>query len=154
MKRIAVLAATVYAVAIVEMVAPLPAMSAKPPDGQQIFRFDTFDDEQLWTDTLRMQEPIATVSPNTALSVGLKVDAEALPPPLVAALQAGQVDLNDAAVTIELLRLNAVVGVIGKVDDNGQLTQVGITCGCVTRRSTIHSLPASASGWMDGRIVT
>jgi hypothetical protein len=40
------------------------------------------------------------------LAVGLKVDGEALPPELIAALQAGQVDLTNPAVTIELLRLN------------------------------------------------
>ena len=47
--------------------------------GKQIFRFDTFGDETQWTDTLRMHEVIRTsVDPTTALSVGLKVDAEAL----------------------------------------------------------------------------
>ena len=49
-------------------------------DGQAIFRYDTFGDEQLWTTVLRMHEPIATVDPATALAVGLKVDVEALPP--------------------------------------------------------------------------
>ena len=73
-------------------------------------------------------KPFASVDPATALAVGLKVDSEALPPELIAALQAGQVDLTDPAVTIALLRLNAVVGVMGKVDDHGQLTSVGITC--------------------------
>jgi mono/diheme cytochrome c family protein len=104
------------------------ARRAKPISGQTIFRFDTFDDEQLWTNALRMNEAIRSVSPATALSVGLKVDVEALPPALVAALRAGQVDLTDPAVTTELLRLNAVVGVIGKVDDLGQLTSIGTTC--------------------------
>jgi mono/diheme cytochrome c family protein len=96
--------------------------------GQAIFRFDTFGDEQLWTDVLRMHEVIATVPPTTALAVGLKVDVEALPPEIIAALQAGQVDLTNPAVTVALLRLNAVVGVQGKVNDLGQLTSVGITC--------------------------
>jgi hypothetical protein len=96
-------------------------------EGRQIFRYDTFGDEQFWTDVLQMHLAIATVTPATALAVGLKVDVEALPPELIAALQAGQVDLTDAAVTIELLRLNAVVGVRGTVDA-GQLTRVGITC--------------------------
>jgi mono/diheme cytochrome c family protein len=100
----------------------------KQPNGQAIFRSDTFGDEQLWTGVLRMHEVIATVPPATALSVGLKVDAEALPQPLVDALRAGKVDLKDPKVTIELLRLNAVVGVRGKVDDGGQLTSIGITC--------------------------
>lgn len=97
-------------------------------DGQAIFRYDTFGDEQLWTDVLRMHEVIATVPPTTALAVGLKVDVDALPPHIIAALRAGQVDLTNPAVTIELLRLNAVVGVRGKVSETGQLTSVGITC--------------------------
>jgi hypothetical protein len=96
--------------------------------GQAIFRYDTFGDEQLWTDVLRMHEVIATVPPATALAVGLKVDVEALPPEIIAALQGGDVDLTNLAVTVELLRLNAVVGVQGKVNDLGQLTTVGITC--------------------------
>ena len=84
---------------------------------QAIFRFDTFGDEQLWTDVLRMHEVIPTVDPATALAVGLKVDVEALPAAVIAALRAGQVDLTDPAVTVELLRLNAVVGVKGTVND-------------------------------------
>jgi len=97
-------------------------------NGQAIFRFDTFGDEQLWTDVLRMHEVIATVDPATALAVGLKVDVQALPREIIAALRDGKIDLTDPAVTIELLRLNAVVGVMGKVDDTGRLTSVGITC--------------------------
>ena len=97
-------------------------------DGQAIFRFDTFGDEQLWTSVLHMNEAIATVDPATALAVGLKVDLDALPRAVVAALRAGQVDLKNPAVTKELLRLNAVVGVKGAVSDNGELTSVGITC--------------------------
>ena len=50
------------------------------------------------------------------------------PAEVIAALQAGQVDLTNPAVTVELLRLNAVVGVKGTVDDTGQLTKVGVTC--------------------------
>ena len=97
-------------------------------DGQAIFRFDTFGDEQLWTNVLRMHEALATVDPKTALSVGLKVDLEALPRKLVARLKANAVDLTDPAVTAELLRLNAVVGVIGRVNEAGHITSVGITC--------------------------
>jgi mono/diheme cytochrome c family protein len=97
-------------------------------DGQAIFRFDTFGDEQLWTDVLRMHEAIPTVDPVTALAVGLKVDVDALPDDVVAALRAGEVDLTNPAVTVELLRLNAVVGVKGSVNEAGQLTKVGVTC--------------------------
>ena len=95
--------------------------------GKEIFRFDTFGDEKFWTDTLRMHEVIAAaVSPVTALSVGLKVDAEALPPGIL-----GVVDLNDPKTTVALLKLNAVVGVKGEVrsiDGEDRLVRVGITC--------------------------
>src|SRR5688572_22031382 len=79
--------------------------SAQPQqDGKTIFRFDTFGSEQLWTDVLQMQHVISEgVSPATALSVGLKVDADALPQSVIDALKAGQVDLNDPAVTVQLL---------------------------------------------------
>ncbi len=97
-------------------------------DGQAIFRFDTFGDEQLWTDVLRLHEVIPTVDPATALAVGLKVDVEALPRRVIAALQAGRVDLTDPAVTVQLLRLNAVVGVKGTVDRAGRLAKVGVSC--------------------------
>ncbi len=97
-------------------------------DGQQIFRFDTFGDEQLWTNVLRMDEAVATVDPATALAVGLKVDIGALPAPVIAALRAGLVDLTDPVVTRELLRLNAVVGIKATIDGTGQLKTIGVTC--------------------------
>lgn len=100
--------------------------------GKQIFRYDTFGDEVQWTDTLRMHEVIsAAVDPVTALSVGLKVDAEALPQSVVDGIKNGTVDLKSPATTIALLKLNAVVGVKGTVETaNGSdtLTRVGITC--------------------------
>lgn len=101
-------------------------------DGQQVFRFDTFGDEQFWTDTARMHEVVQkAVSPTTALSVGLKVDADAIPPDVAAAIKAGKVDLKDPATTVTLLKLNAVVGLKGMVTTvNGKdsLTRLGITC--------------------------
>jgi hypothetical protein len=91
--------------------------------GQKIFRFDTFGDEQLWTDTLRLHEVIqSSVSPATALGVGLKVDNTALPPDFLATH-----DLNSPATTVELIKLNAVVGIVGSVKGT-QLKSVGITC--------------------------
>jgi mono/diheme cytochrome c family protein len=97
-------------------------------DGQQIFRYDTFGDEQLWTNVLRMHDVIPKVDPATALSIGLKVDVDALPSAVITALRSGAVDLTDPAVTVELLRLDAVVGVKGNVNSSGQLTSVGVTC--------------------------
>jgi mono/diheme cytochrome c family protein len=101
-------------------------------EGKEIFRFDTFGDEKYWTDTLRMHEVIAGgVSPRTALSVGLKVDVDALPQAVRDALAAGQVNLDDPAVTVTLLKLNAVVGVKGQVTSvsgRDTLTRLGVTC--------------------------
>lgn len=100
--------------------------------GREIFRHDTFGDEIFWTDTLRMHEVIETaVSPRTALSVGLKVDSEALPPDVAAGVRNGTVNLDSPATTVALIKLNAVVGVKGQVETvNGtdRLVRVGITC--------------------------
>ena len=103
------------------------AQGAKLNTGQEIFRYDTFGDEQLWTDALGLHEAIQSVSPKAALSVGLKVDGDALLPPIVRALQRGQLDIDDPAVTLQLLKLNAVVGVMAKVTD-GRVRSLGITC--------------------------
>jgi hypothetical protein len=104
-------------------------LRSRPPDGRQIFRFDTFGDEQFWTDELQMQHALRNVSPAMAVAAGLKVDSEALPPAVISAIQAGQVNLNDPAVTVQLLKLNAVVGVVGKVvGRNDNLATVGVTC--------------------------
>jgi mono/diheme cytochrome c family protein len=106
---------------------PNDATPAQLTNGRDIFRFDTFGDETFWTDTLRIHEVIsAGVSPATALSVGLKVDADALPPGTLE-----NADLNSPATTVALLKLNAVVGLKGIVESvNGKdtLTRVGITC--------------------------
>src|ERR671911_129235 len=106
--RVVSAAFILVAVAAIVMIRSAGVATGAPTfDGKEVFRFDTFGDEQLWTDVLRMHEAIAQVDPVTALSVGLKVDAEALPAGLVGAVRAGKVDLASPAGTIELLRLNA-----------------------------------------------
>jgi hypothetical protein len=97
-------------------------------EGRQTFRFDTFGDEAFWGGTLRLHQAIATVSPKTALSVGLKVDAEAVPPAVAAGIKNGSVDLNDPKNTLALLKAKAVVGVTGIFDGAGNLTSIGIQC--------------------------
>ncbi len=100
-------------------------------EGRRTFRYDTFGDESKWTDALRMHEVVATVDPTTALAVGLKVDAEALPAPVVAGIQDGSVSLTDPATTLALLKLDAVVGLKGTVqavDGKDALVRLGITC--------------------------
>jgi len=105
-------------------------------EGRRAFRFDTFGDQAFWGDTLRLHEAIAGselggvgpgVSPQAALAVGLKVDLDALPAPLVRALKAGSVDLESPATTLALLKLNAVVGVTGFFEGQ-RLTSMGIQC--------------------------
>lgn len=105
--------------------------------GRQIFRFDTFGSEAFWGDTLQLHKAIAGeknggvgagVSPKTALSVGLKVDADALPDALKQQLKEGKVDLEDPATTLALLKLNSVVGVTGRFDDKGTIRSMGLQC--------------------------
>lgn len=106
--------------------------------GRQIFRFDTFGDEEFWGDTLKLHQAIQGtkfggvgpgISPKTALAVGLKVDVDALPKPLRKSLKKGMLDLDDPATTLALLKANAVVGVIGFFDTSGNaLRSIGITC--------------------------
>jgi len=101
-------------------------------EGQRIFRFETFGDEEFWTDKARMHEVIQkSVSPATALKVGLKVDSGAIPADIAAAIQAGKVDLASPDTTVALLKLNAVVGLQGtvrNVEGKDTLVKVGITC--------------------------
>ena len=106
-------------------------------EGRDTFRFATFGDEAFWGDALGLHLAIAGaenggvgpgVSPAAALSVGLKVDVDALPRPLQRAIGRGQVDLNSPATTLELLKLDAVVGVTGIFDKQGRITSMGIQC--------------------------
>ena len=108
------------------------ATTALREQGRQIFRHDTFGDERLWTDTLRLHEVVAAaVDPTTALAVGLKVDAQALPQSVVDGISSGSISLTDPATTLALLKLGAVVGLEGQVETVGgvdKLTRLGITC--------------------------
>jgi mono/diheme cytochrome c family protein len=102
-----------------------------PPDGQDVFRHDTFGDEAFWSGQLKMNTVIQNaLDPVTALSLGLKVDADALPDGLLGSLTPEQ--LADPQTTLALIKLDAVVGVKGQVeaDDDGKLAlkKVGITC--------------------------
>jgi mono/diheme cytochrome c family protein len=98
--------------------------AAQVAEGQKIFRFDTFGDEQVWTDKLRLHEVVEkSVDPTTALKVGLKVDADALPAGILQ-----KVDLKSPATTVALLKMNAVIGLQATVDANNHITRLGVTC--------------------------
>jgi hypothetical protein len=105
--------------------------------GRHTFRFDTFGDQDFWGGTLQLHKALEGsqfggvgpgVSPATALAVGLKVDVDALPPSLIAALKAGQVNLSSPASTLALLKQNAVLGVTGYFKPDGSLRSMGIQC--------------------------
>lgn len=111
---------------------PTPLNPALVEAGKTIFRFNTFDDERFWTDTAKMNVVVqSSVSPKTALAVGLKVDVDTLPQGVRDAIAAGQVDLDSPATTVTLLKLGAVLGLRGTVQTvNGKdsLVRLGITC--------------------------
>ena len=93
-------------------------------EGLHIFRYDTFGDAQLWTDKLRLHEVVEkSVDPTTALSVGLKVDADVLPAGILQ-----EADLKSPATTVALLKMNAIVGIQATVDADNHITRLGITC--------------------------
>ena len=123
-----------------------------PPDGQAVFRHDTFGDEAFWTDHLKVNAVIeGAVDPVTALKLGLKVDADALPDGLLGSLTPDQ--LADPQTTLALLKLDAVVGVKGTVEagDDGKLhlTRVGITC-ALCHSTVDNSVAAGIGHRLDG----
>jgi len=143
MRKAVVLKITITVLFVVALVISQTAQG-QGDQGQQIFRFDTFGDEQLWTGTLRMHEVIqSSVSPATALAVGLKVDATALPSNFLATH-----DLNSPATTVELIKLNAVVGLVGNVKGT-QLKSVGITC-AICHSTVDNSVAAGIGHRLDG----
>jgi len=122
--------------------------------GRQTFRFDTFGDESFWGGTLMLHQAIEGaklggvgpgISPKTALAAGLKVDADALPASLVAALNHGQVNLDSPATTLALLKLNAVVGITGFFNSSGTLQSVGIQC-ALCHSTVDNSMPQLCAG--------
>jgi hypothetical protein len=106
--------------------------------GKEIFRFDTFGDEDYWGGMLQLHQAVEGsalggvgpgVSPRAALTAaGLKVDIDAIPGDVQAKLRRGQVDLDSPATTLALLKLNAVVGVKGFFNTGGSFSSIGITC--------------------------
>ena len=122
--------------------------------GRRVFRFDTFGDQAFWGDTLKLHQAIEGsklggvgpgVSPKLALEVGLKVDVDALPGDLLEQLRHGLINLNDPAVTVALLKLNAVVGVTGFFDSAGALKSVGIQC-ALCHSTVDNSAPVLCAG--------
>ncbi len=127
--------------------------------GRDIFRFDTFGDEQFWGDALHLHQTIegevfggigSGLTPKQALKLGLKVDVDALPPALVQQLKKGKVNLNDVAVTLALIQQNAVLGVKGTFNSDGSLKTIGLTCALchsTVNDSLTHGIGQRQDGW-------
>ena len=107
-------------------------------EGRETFRFETFENEDFWGGVLRLHEAIIGedlggvgpgVSPETALGVGLKVDEDRLPRRVKRKIKNGSLDLGSPGTTVDLLRLDAVLGVKGVFDRNQKKLQaIGLTC--------------------------
>ncbi len=106
-------------------------------EGRHVFRYDTFGDEAFWGDGIKLHLALAGeknggvgsgVGPRAALAFGLKVDIAALPESLQVRLRAHQVNLDNPATTLALLKLKAVVGVTGFFDKAGRIKSMGIQC--------------------------
>jgi hypothetical protein len=104
--------------------------------GKAVFRFETFGDEVFWTDQLHLEKAIADekhggtgkgLTPKQALQAGLKVDLGLLPRWVRRKIKAGTF-LNDPWVTLRLIKMNAVLGVVGTFDDKDNLIKIGLTC--------------------------
>ena len=126
--------------------------------GKEIFRFDTFGDEDFWSGLLHIDKAILGmnnggfgpgVSPNAALGVGLKVDVDALPAEVRAGIISGDIDLDAPATTLALLKLNAVVGVKGTFNQSDVLQSVGITC-AVCHSTVDNSFTTGVGKRLDG----
>ncbi len=138
-------------IALMSVTGPLSAQTREGPadrgletharslltQGRQIFRYDTFGSEDFWGGKLKLHQAVQGqkfggvgpgVSPKAALELGLKVDMEAVPRNVAAAIKAGRVDLNDPANTLLLLKANAVVGLTGFFDQGGRLQSIGVQC--------------------------
>jgi hypothetical protein len=127
-------------------------------DGRQIFRFETFGSEAFWGEALQLHKAIAGeknggvgagLGPKQALALGLKVDVDALPPDLQAQIKGGQVNLDDPATTVALLKLNAVVGVRGLFDAKDRLVSVGLQC-ALCHSTVDNSLAPGIGKRLDG----
>ena len=116
-------------------------------EGRDIFRHDTFGNEHWWTDTLRMHEVIETaVSPIVALGVGLKVDSDQIPKGVL-----DTANLNSPATTVELLKLDAVVGLEAQISASNKIERVGITC-ALCHSTVDNSVMAGIGSRLDGWI--
>ncbi len=139
--------------------------------GKDVFRFETFGNEGFWTDAMQLPQGIVAtgLTPLQAIRLGLSVNAESLEPGfagvVVAQINAALAGepapaLSDPAVTLEMIRQGAVIGVVpfgadgGRLPlgsdpafgDDDQLAKVGVSCALCHARTDGAVLPAGAVG--------
>jgi hypothetical protein len=124
------------------------AETKKVMSGRDIFRFDDFGNWRFWTDTLHLNDAVETLTPNQALGLGLKVDAQAIPAATLQAVLANPASLDDPATTRALLTFNAVVGVVATVSGD-QITRIGVTC-ALCHSTVDNSVTAGVGARRDG----
>jgi len=107
--------------------------------GRSTFRLDTFGDEEFWGGSIRLHDAIqgeqrggvgSGVTPRVALTLGLKLDSEALPVGVAAQLRAGRAELDTVETMLDLLRQDAIVGLRAffSIEDPKRLRAIGVTC--------------------------
>ena len=79
----------------------------------------------------------------------LKVDSDALPPAVIEAIKKGKINLDDPTVTRLLIKLKAVLGVVGFFNQDGTLRSVGLTC-AVCHSTVDNSIAPSIGRRIDG----
>ena len=124
--------------------------------GRELFMTETFGNEKFFGETLGLHTVLNNVAPKDAVALGVQVDISKVPSGIVAVmtgsdLAAKDAALSDPAVTRQLIKAGAVIGVRGSyaspaaADDT--LTSVGISCGLchVTVKPTTFTLTAGAT---------
>ena len=106
--------------------------------GRELYFNDDWGSHTYWTGTFQLNELLNAdvVTPAFAASLGMQIDVNKVPQPIVAALTGNDFDLKQAALndhntTIALLQAGAVLGLNAQFNDPAQpnrITDVGLTC--------------------------
>ena len=112
--------------------------------GRDVFMYETFGNEDFFGDVLGLHTLLNGVPPVAAVGLGVQVDINRVPQPIVDVMigndfAAKQAALQDAAITRALIKAGAVIGVVGRYDDPASdvMTSAAITCSlCHVNAST------------------
>jgi mono/diheme cytochrome c family protein len=115
-----------------------PATDAAVVRGRELYFNDDWGSHEYWTGTFQLNELLNAdiVTPAFAASLGLQIDVNKVPQPIVDALLGDdfafkQAALNDHNLTVALLKAGAVLGLTAQFNDTAnpdRVTDVGLTC--------------------------